>query len=143
MTRSEFEALLQAPGKRFAGPVILRPDPHQPYRLVGDGLIQADDGSEAMVHISHNTMTGSKTINVAVCGVGPVCRLDVDGPVHKNAGRSHKHELQSSGCPRLNLPQASARTDLSGSSIEDLFRAFCSEAGIRSRGFSLQSGARP
>jgi hypothetical protein len=74
---------------------------------------------------------GSKTFNVHVVGVGPICRVDVDGPAHRPAGRSHKRALRSERCPDRNLPdQVHDRPDLSGKNLVELFEIFCQMAHI-------------
>jgi len=59
----------------------------------------------------------------------------VDGPVHRPAGRSHKHSLQTERCPGRNLPdEVIDRTDLSGKPITEVFASFCSAVGIEHEG---------
>jgi hypothetical protein len=78
---------------------------------------------------------GSKTINVHVPGLGPICRLDVDGPAHRPAGRSHKHSLQNERCPDRNLPDGVIdRPDLAGSTLRQVFTEFCRIADIKHLG---------
>ena len=140
MTRAEFEVLLRSPGKRISESVSLRPDPSQPQKLVAQAIIRNGDGREAVIHIRFDTRTLSKTINVVVSGVGPICRLDVDGARHRTEGRNHKHDLRTPRCPERNLPEAVARPELSGQSIEDVFNAFCAESGIRNAGVTTRRG---
>ena len=77
---------------------------------------------------------GSKTFNVVFIGLGPICRLDVDGTAHRPAGRSHKHALATPRCPDQNLRQVTDRPDLSGSSLRAVFEAFCAMAQIEHLG---------
>jgi hypothetical protein len=73
--------------------------------------------------------------NVHVPGIGPICRLDVDGPAHRPCGRSHKHSLQTEGCPDRNLPDGVIdRPDLAGKSLQEVFGQFCEMAQIRHTG---------
>jgi hypothetical protein len=134
MDRAEFEALLNRPGKRISEPIALAPDALQPRKLIARGVIRTSDGFEATLHVRFDSRTFSKTINVVVDGVGPICRLDVDGARHRTEGRNHKHDLRSERCPQRNLPEAVARPELSGRSVEDIFSIFCREAGIRNEG---------
>jgi hypothetical protein len=140
MMRAEFEALLKSAGKTISGPIELSPDPSQPRKLVAQGTISNDDGDEAVIHVRFDTRTLSKTINVVVSGVGPICRLDVDGARHRTEGRHHKHDLRTERCPERNLPEAVARPELSRRSIEDVFSVFCHEAGIRNAGLITRRG---
>lgn len=85
--------------------------------------------------MAYNPEIGSKTCNVYVPGFGPICRLDVDGPTHRPAGRSHKHSLQGPRCPERNLPDAVIdRPDLAGRSFREVFAAFCAMANIVHKG---------
>lgn len=141
MTRAEFEALLKSPGKSIRRPIELAPDPSQPRKLVAQAIINNHDGDEAVIHVRFDTRTLSKTINVVVNGVGPICRLDVDGARHRTEGRHHKHDLRTERCPERNLPEAVAGPELSGRSIEDIFSAFCHDAGIRNAGLITRRGS--
>ncbi|OGQ86114.1 MAG: hypothetical protein A2289_27085 [Deltaproteobacteria bacterium RIFOXYA12_FULL_58_15] len=85
--------------------------------------------------IHYNPEIGSKGINVHVPGVSPICRIDVDGHRHGDAGRRHKHSLQTERCPDRNLPDGVIqRDDLAGCSVQEVFDAFCQAAQIRHDG---------
>lgn len=136
MDRKTFEALRDAPGKwirediRFVASRAVRP-----LLIAEDIRIQNEDGVDLRLTIKYNPEVGSSTFNVHVPGVGPICRLDVDGPPHRPLGRSHKHAMQNEDCPRRNLPEGV--TDwphLSGKAVPDLFAAFCELAGIEHDG---------
>jgi hypothetical protein len=87
------------------------------------------------LNVSYNPESGSKVFNVRVEDVGPICRLCVDGTVHGDAGRSHKHSLQEARCPDRNLPDGVIpRKDLAGRSLLECFAAFCEMAQIDHRG---------
>lgn len=136
MDRTTFEALRDLPGKvisgdiRFARRAVLAP------LLVAEGIrIDNTDGVELVLTVSYNERVGSKTINVHVPGLGPICRLDVDGPAHRPAGRSHKHSLQKERCPDRNLPDGVIdRPDLAGSTLRQVFTEFCRIADIKHLG---------
>ena len=130
MDRTEFEALRDLPGKeikqdiRFRKPVTLRPN------VIADDVdIVNAAGVELRLTIHYNPERGSKTFNVHVPGVGPICRLDVDGPPHRPAGETHKHSCQGPADPNLRDGVVD-RPDLSGASLPDLFKAFCQMAQI-------------
>jgi len=85
--------------------------------------------------IRFNPETGSKTINAVMAGVGPICRLDVDGAEHKCLGRSHKHTVRGPRCPEKNLRDGvSTRQDLAGKSLRDVFDEYCRLARIEFAG---------
>lgn len=93
------------------------------------------EGVPAFVVVRWNPQTDSKTVNVAVRGVGPICRLDVDGAVHAPAGRHHKHSLQTARCPEENLKrEIQRRDDLAGATIHQVFTEFCRIARVEHTG---------
>jgi hypothetical protein len=100
--------------------------------VVAEGIrIENAEGVELVLTISYNEVVGAKTLNVHVPGVGPICRLDVDGNAHRPAGRSHKHSLREERCPDRNLPDAIIdRPELAGSSLRAVFTDFCRMANI-------------
>jgi hypothetical protein len=132
MDRTTFEALRDLPGKTISGDIrFVRRAALAPV-LVAEGIrIDNAGGVELLLSVSYNEIVGSKTINVHVPGVGPVCRLDVDGNAHRPAGRSHKHSLHEERCPDRNLPDGIVdRPDLVGTSLRMVFAEFCRMANI-------------
>ena len=123
MDRRDFEALRDIPGKVIRGDVRLaQKQQTQPALVASDIEIENNSGTVLKLNISYNPEIGSKTFNVTAGGVGPICRLDVDGPAHRPAGRSHKHSVQSERCPDRNLPdQVIDRADLAGKTVAELF----------------------
>lgn len=103
---------------------------------MADGIaIENSLGVELRMNISVNPEIGAKTINVVEAGVGPICRLDVDGPAHPPAGRGHKHSLQTPECSARNLPDRVVdREDLRGKPLREVFAEFCRLADIDHRG---------
>lgn len=130
MTRTEFEDLRKTTGKHFEGMLKFSPDPNHPGSYVASGVIRCSDGTAATAYLRYNDITLSKTINIVMAGVGPICRLDVDGSIHKDAGRNHKHELRTPGCSANNLPTAVPRPELAGFTIDQVISIFCVDAGI-------------
>jgi hypothetical protein len=136
MNRSEFEALRELPGKRIRGDIRFVRTKTTAPAVVADGIVVENAAdTELRMNLSCNLESGAKTINVYVPGVGPICRLDVDGPAHRQVGRSHKHSLQTDRCPDRNLPEeVKARPELSGKTLRDVFEAFCVIAKIEHDG---------
>lgn len=105
--------------------------------FVADGIeIENSLGISLKLNLRFDPEIGSKTVNVVAVGAGgPICRIDVDGPPHRPAGRSHKHSLQTDKCPDRNLPDGvTDRSDLSGKTIKEIFTAFCEMAKIAHEG---------
>jgi len=65
---------------------------------------------------------------------GPICRVDVRGSPHKQAGRTHKHDLHQPGEPRNNLPTAHARPDLEALTPQQVWTHLCTRANIQHTG---------
>jgi hypothetical protein len=105
MDRAAFEAVRDVPGKFIRGDIRLVARRQTLPALVAENIVIENRSSVVLrLNITYNPEVGSKTFNVTAAGVGPICRLDVDGPAHRPAGRSHKHSLQTERCPDRNLP---------------------------------------
>lgn len=146
MNRTEFEAIRDIPGKVIRGDIRLSRRQATAPALVADGIvIENAAGAELRLNISFNPAVGSKTFNVHVPGLGPICRLDVDGTAHRPAGRSHKHSLISERCPDRNLRDGvDDRPELEGKPLTEVFAVFCAMAGISHEGsFDFPTGAQP
>jgi hypothetical protein len=134
--RKTFEALRDLPGKRIREDIrFIASRAIRPLVIAEDVRIQNEHGIDLRLTIKYNPEVGASTFNVHVPGIGPICRLDVDGPPHRPLGRSHKHAMQNEECPRRNLPDGvTDLPGLSGKSVPDLFAAFCEMASIQHAG---------
>lgn len=131
MNRNEFEALRSLPGKYLDGDVVFsRPkNCHGPFSL--NEMRLHNTLNEPIKLTGHYDPRVPKfTFNFVREGTGPICRLDVNGTVHKDVGRNHKHELRKESDPAANLPTAYKRDDLASLSMEDAWRQLCKEANI-------------
>jgi hypothetical protein len=137
MDRSEFERLRDLPDKSIDEDVVLQRSRDMSPLLFAVVPIRNSAGVDARVRVELNEKTDSKTINVVISGIGPICRLDIDGKEHKDFGNSHKHSLKLSDCshPSVNLSRKiEKRADLSGKDIKDVFTDFCQKANITHHG---------
>lgn len=136
MDRDEFERLRDIEGKVITGDIRLVRRANLVTTRVADGIqIINPIQLPLRMNISFNPESHAKTVNVVVQGLGPICRLDVDGPSHRPAGRSHKHSVQGRRCPGRNLPDNVADLPhLSGYSMTEVFVLFCEMAKIEHRG---------
>lgn len=136
MDRITFEALRDMPGKAIRGDLRFAKRAALSPLLVLEGVrIESASGVDLIMSVTYNPIVGSKTVNVHSPGVGPICRLDVDGPAHRPAGRSHKHSLQTERCPDRNLPDGVIdRPDLAEKSVGEVFAEFCRMAEITHEG---------
>lgn len=136
MNRREFEVLRDIPEKIIRTNIRFSKRQATAPAVIAEGiLVENSDSVDLRLNITFNPEVGSKTFNVHIRGVGPICRLDIDGPAHRPAGRSHKHALQTERCPDRNLPDdVEDRPDLSGKSIRELFRIVCELGHIKHQG---------
>jgi len=136
MDRVAFEAVRDVSGKVIRGDIrLVARRQTQPALVAENIMIENSSGAVLRLNITYNPEVGSKTFNVTAAGVGPICRLDVDGPTHRPAGRSHKHSLQAERCPDRNLPDnVGDRADLAGKTMTELFEIFCQMADITHEG---------
>lgn len=135
MDRHEFERLRDLKGKCIRSDIEFRPDPKVSPNLVFDNVeVHNAEGAELFLNGTYKPFIPAVTFNFAVKGVGPICRLDVNGTVHGTQGRTHKHALQSDADPRMNLPQAIARPDVVELSVREIWNKLCQEANIRHEG---------
>ncbi|MBK9753971.1 MAG: hypothetical protein IPO88_10770 [Nannocystis sp.] len=136
MNRRDFESLRALPGKTISGPIRLSQKQATHPLLTADRIpIENDQGITVWMNINYNPETGTKGINVTLAGEGPICRLDVDGAPHGDAGRSHKHAVLDEQSVRRGLRDGvRPRPDLSGKSLRQVFAEFCATANITHHG---------
>jgi hypothetical protein len=140
MDRSEFESIRDIPNKRIVGELKL-------YRrgAVLESLelkIENELNVDLRLNVTLNPEAGGKKFNVHIPGIGPICRLEVDGLQHGEAGRSHKHALKKPECPRRNLHEdVTPRPELAGKELQEVFVEFCRLANIECEGeFEIPAG---
>lgn len=137
MERSEFNHLRDLQGKVIEDDIILERSKENSPLLTTTVSIKNTGNTDVKIRIEWNEKTDSKTVNVMVAGTGPICRLDIDTKAHKPYGTSHKHSLSTPDCPHpsINLGnKIEDRSDLSGKSIEEIFKDFCQRSNITHHG---------
>lgn len=72
--------------------------------------------------------------NFSIVDVGPICRLEVNSNIHKDTGRTHKHEFTKESDSRNNLPTAIKREDFESLTIIEAWNKLCKEANIIHKG---------
>jgi hypothetical protein len=142
MNRAEFEQLRDLPDKRIEGNIIFSlPGGSKPIHIITPLPVQNALGIDLVLQGSYNAEIRKLTVQFLVRGIGPICRLCINGRLHRALGRTHKHDLHDEDDPGKNLPQAVSRTDLSGPPLETVWRTICKQAKILHNGsFDLPSG---
>jgi hypothetical protein len=127
--RTEFEALRDYPDKTINQDVKLAYEKHGQPLYTADNIQVQGTNVDLLINLSYVPEIRKFTINVQVRGRGPICRLCVNGQQHKDAGRTHKHDVRTVGCIG-HLPHAVARRGFEGMSVADAWKLFCKEASI-------------
>jgi hypothetical protein len=132
MDRSDFRMLRDLPDKVIKADIRFSQKKQAAGIFTADGIeIENSRGISLKLNIRFDPEIGSKSVNVVAIGVGPICRLDVDGPAHRPAGRSHKHSLQTERCPDRNVPdEVIDKPEFTGMTVKEVFSAFCVMAKI-------------
>ncbi|MEK7730121.1 MAG: hypothetical protein AAB354_17065 [candidate division KSB1 bacterium] len=135
MTRQDFEKLRDLPNKKIASDISFEKKKETAPNFIFEQVpLENSLGMDVILNGTYKPAIPAVTFNFVLRGVGPICRLCVNGTMHKNAGRSHKHELLQDDDPRLNLPTAIARPDLEGKSVKEIWETLCQQAGIMHTG---------
>ena len=131
MNRNDFELLRNLPGKVISADVefVVRTD-SRPNLTFEQVRVENDLGYDVTLNGTYKPLIPSVTINFVIRGVGPICRIDVNGPKHGDAGRTHKHDLREEECPRRNLPHAVPRPDLADKTPTEVWRIIREQANI-------------
>src|SRR3972149_11518740 len=113
MNRAEFEQLRNLPKKRIVAYIEFVAAKNTVPNLVFEGIaVENDLGWEGLLNGTYRADVPSISFNFVVGGTGPICRLEVNGPLHPGPGSTHKHELRREDDPRQNLPRPTSRPDL-------------------------------
>lgn len=136
MDKDEFELLRELDGKVIHANIEFRADSKTMPNLIFDQIVVENAmGYDLLLNGNYRPAIPSVTFNFVIKGQGPICRLDVNGTIHKESGRNHKHELQKSGDSNTNLPFAVKRDDLATcSTVKEIWETLCQEARISHSG---------
>lgn len=136
MNKSEFDQLRNLPGKVIAADIAFseRKDVGSDTLVFDQVEVQNSLEWDVVLNGTYKPSIPSVTFNFVIRGTGPICRVCVNGTVHGDAGRTHKHDLQTENDPRLNLPIAVARPDLNGKSVREIWQTLCFQANISHTG---------
>lgn len=146
MNKNEFDALRNLPDKKIAEDIrfLSSKDNHHSLSFSKIPVLGAS-GWTVLLNGTYKPATGGMSFNFVIQEAGgPVCRVDVNGTIHKDVGRTHKHNLTHDDDPRNNLPHAVARTDLQGKSAKEVWDDLCLRANIIHTGtfFAPETGAQ-
>jgi hypothetical protein len=132
VNRHEFDQLRKSKGKEITADIEFVQDKHLDEAIVVfDGAVLTNPfGLEIVVNGSYNRKTGHIKYNFVLLGTGPICRVEVNGAVHRDAGRTHKQHLDNDRDPDKNLPHAIPRPDLEGFGPKEVWEDLCKRACI-------------
>lgn len=134
MNRHDFLALRNLPDKTITADIEFVSNRSHSSSLIFEQIEVSNSlGYEVILNGSFVPAIPSLKFNFSIKSAGgPICRIEVNGKVHRQAGRTHKHDLRTESCPRKNLPFADARPDLdlSKQTPSEIWAVLCAEAGI-------------
>ncbi len=131
MNRSEFEQLRDLPGKTITADITYSNKDSSDVYSFGQVRVYNDLGIEVILNGSYIPDIPTIKFNFhSVIAGGAICRVEINGKPHKDAGRTHKHSVQYDSCARRNLPIAVARPDLEGKTLLEIWNYLCEQANI-------------
>lgn len=133
MNRHEFEALRDVADKRIAADIVFQQRKETSPNLTFDEVVVENRlGFDVVLNGTYKPALPAVTFNFVLRGVGPICRVCVNGTIHRGAGRTHKHDLRHDDDTKghKNLPEAVARPDLEGRSAREVWETLCRQANI-------------
>lgn len=131
MNRAEFEQLRALSGKVIDADIEFKASSKTSPCLVFEQVqVRNDLNWEVLLNGTYKPFIPAVSFNFVIKGLGPICRLDVNGTIHGEQGRTHKHDLHDEEDPRRNLPQAISRQDLKGKTARQVWELLCQQANI-------------
>jgi hypothetical protein len=135
MNKNEFEVLRNLKDKFIEDDIEF-----QNVRGMGQNLtfekipVENSMGYKILLNGEYSPRLKKIKYNFVLSGIGPICRIEVNGQCHKDKCRNHKHELIKESDPERNLPNAYPRPDLENKTPSELWEIVCKEAKIQHRG---------
>jgi len=132
VNRQEFEELRDLPGKEVVDDIVYREEENLPEGVFCIDSVRVANalGHDVIVEGFFHRAIKRVSFTFVLAGTGPICRFEVNGPIHGNAGRTHKHDLCTDRCPEQNLPHVTARPDLNDLGPSELWQRICKLARI-------------
>jgi hypothetical protein len=135
VTPTDFEALRDLPGKVISEDIVFLAGKNTSPVLTFDGIrIENALDVDLVVNGHFHPKFGGVTYNFFDRSAGAICRIDVNGQIHKKAGRTHKHSVKTDNDVRRNLPNASAVPQYVGKSPREIWEMVCAAANITHTG---------
>lgn len=135
MNRKEFELLRDLSDKVIESDIIWSQKKGMAKNLVFDKIQVLNSlGFDVLLNGTYKPALKAISFNFVVSGIGPICRLEINGLSHGKAGRNHKHDLNDESDPCNNLPYAINKDDLANKNPTELWRILCSFANIKHNG---------
>jgi len=144
MNRNEFEALRNLPDKRIAEDIRFEvKQPTRPLMTFEGVVVENSLNYDVVLNGTYNPDIPSVKFNFVLRGIGPICRVCMNGKIHKPAGRTHKHDLRKDSDPANNLPTAVERPDLVGKSAKEVWDILLHQANIQHTGAFVDPDTTP
>jgi hypothetical protein len=102
VTKLDFLSLRQSP-KIIRGDIAFYPSGTRKILTLNELLVENAQGVELRLTGSYIPFLPSVTYNF-IAGNCSICRLEINGNIHGDVGRNHKHEIKTDTCCSQKLP---------------------------------------
>lgn len=107
----------------------------KPHLLAFEGVkVHNSCGCEIQAGGTYNRILKRLVLYFTLADGRQICRLCVRGQVHKNAGRTHKHDITSDEDVENNLPHAKPRPELEEKTPFEIWEDLCKRAKLQHYG---------
>lgn len=144
VNRREFELLRDLPDKLITEDIRFAVSRATEPNLTFSGVtLENSAGWTVRLNGTYKPDIPSLTFNFAIPDVGPICRVDINGTIHKPVGRTHKHSIRNDDDPRKNLPSADAIPDFENLTPHEAWELVCANARILHTGTFFDPAGTP